>query len=245
MAALLVLAAGSMASACCARQRPRLPPRRTKLGEAYTAAKLASLRAANRPVFVDATAAWCITCLVNEDAVLSRDSVKSAFAAKKVAYLVADWTNQNPRDHRAAEGEWPLRRAALSLLCAGRGKTPVILPQILDRSTCWVPGRLTAANWQCSAALRRALQACVIPSLPCSAAPIPGIPPAKGCSGGRPPRMLKHAACTAATTSALRRATQRTVLAGGRIERGRTRHRRRSRIGVAFGCNVFHGGSLC
>ena len=47
-------------------------------------------------MFVDATAAWCITCLVNEDAVLSRDRVKSAFAAKKVAYLVADWTNQNP-----------------------------------------------------------------------------------------------------------------------------------------------------
>ena len=68
----------------------------TKLGEPYTAAKLASLRATNRPVFVDATAAWCITCLVNEDAVLSRDSVKGAFASRNVAYLVADWTNQNP-----------------------------------------------------------------------------------------------------------------------------------------------------
>jgi thiol:disulfide interchange protein DsbD len=65
-------------------------------GEAYSAAKLASYRAANRAVFVDATAAWCITCLVNEEAVLSKSGVQNAFAAKKVVYMVADWTNQNP-----------------------------------------------------------------------------------------------------------------------------------------------------
>ena len=64
-------------------------------GEPYTAAKLAELRAAKTPVFVDATAAWCITCLVNEEAVLSKQTVKDAFAAKKVVYMVADWTNRN------------------------------------------------------------------------------------------------------------------------------------------------------
>jgi len=57
--------------------------------------KLASLRASGKPVFVDATAAWCITCLVNEQAVLSRPAVKDAFNKKQVAYLVADWTNRN------------------------------------------------------------------------------------------------------------------------------------------------------
>lgn len=68
----------------------------TTRGESYSAEKLASYRAQGRPVFVDATAAWCITCLVNEDAVLSRPDIKSAFASRNIVYMVADWTNQNP-----------------------------------------------------------------------------------------------------------------------------------------------------
>jgi thiol:disulfide interchange protein DsbD len=102
----------------------------TKLGEPFTAAKLASLRAANRPVFVDATAAWCITCLVNEDAVLSRDSVKDAFASKKVAYLVADWTNQNP-EITALLKENGRSGVPLYLYYAPGAATPQVLPQIL------------------------------------------------------------------------------------------------------------------
>ncbi|MFO1248890.1 MAG: protein-disulfide reductase DsbD family protein [Alphaproteobacteria bacterium] len=104
-----------------------------RLGEAYTPEKLASLRAANRPVFVDATAAWCITCLVNEDAVLSRDSIKSAFASKNVAYLVADWTNQNPQI-TALLKENGRSGVPLYLYYAPGAKAPVILPQILTES---------------------------------------------------------------------------------------------------------------
>ena len=47
-------------------------------------------------MFVDATASWCITCLVNEEAALSRPAVRAAFADKHIAFLVADWTNRNP-----------------------------------------------------------------------------------------------------------------------------------------------------
>ena len=63
--------------------------------EPYSADKLAQLRAANRPVFIDATAAWCITCLVNEQTTLSRAPVQAALKAKNVVLLVADWTNRN------------------------------------------------------------------------------------------------------------------------------------------------------
>ncbi len=105
----------------------------TKLGEAYSPEKLASLRAVNRAVFVDATAAWCITCLVNEDAVLSKDSITSAFAAKKVTYLVADWTNQNPAI-TALLKENGRSGVPLYLYYAPGAKTPVILPQILTES---------------------------------------------------------------------------------------------------------------
>jgi thiol:disulfide interchange protein DsbD len=105
----------------------------TRLGEPYTAAKLASLRASGRPVFVDATAAWCITCLVNEDAVLSRPSVKSAFAGKNVAYLVADWTNQNPEITQLLKDNGR-SGVPLYLYYAPGAATPVILPQILTEN---------------------------------------------------------------------------------------------------------------
>jgi thiol:disulfide interchange protein DsbD len=133
LAALLVLLAG-LYGVCLLRDASAAPVTQSaKAGEPYTAAKLASLRAANRPVFVDATAAWCITCLVNEDAVLSRASVKSAFAAKNVAYLVADWTNQNP-EITALLKDSGRSGVPLYLYYAPGAKAPVILPQILTES---------------------------------------------------------------------------------------------------------------
>jgi len=64
--------------------------------EPYSTARLEALRREHRAVFVDATASWCITCLVNEQAALSRPAVRTAFAERKVAFLVADWTNRDP-----------------------------------------------------------------------------------------------------------------------------------------------------
>jgi thiol:disulfide interchange protein DsbD len=131
--ALAVLASG-LYGVSLLRDATAAPAAQTsRLGEPYTAAKLTSLRAANRAVFVDATAAWCITCLVNEDAVLSQPNVKSAFAAKNVAYLVADWTNQNP-EVTALLKENGRSGVPLYLYYAPGARTPIILPQILTES---------------------------------------------------------------------------------------------------------------
>jgi thiol:disulfide interchange protein DsbD len=94
---LLLLGAG----AAVAQLKNATPQARTASAavpdsEPYTAARLAELRAQNRAVFVDTTAAWCISCLVNEQTALSREAVRRAFADKRIAYLVADWTNRNP-----------------------------------------------------------------------------------------------------------------------------------------------------
>ena len=62
----------------------------------YTAATLADLRAAGRPVFIDLTAAWCITCQVNERGALAATAVRALFKTRSVAVLVGDWTNRNP-----------------------------------------------------------------------------------------------------------------------------------------------------
>lgn len=64
--------------------------------EPYSQARLNQLREANRPVFINVTAAWCITCLVNEKVAFSGARVREAFARRHVAYLIADWTNRNP-----------------------------------------------------------------------------------------------------------------------------------------------------
>jgi thiol:disulfide interchange protein DsbD len=63
--------------------------------EPYSAARLASLRAEHRPVLVDMSAAWCVTCLVNERVALTPQPVRAAFASHKVAYLKGDWTNRD------------------------------------------------------------------------------------------------------------------------------------------------------
>ena len=106
----------------------------------FSEEKLASLRASGKPVFVDATAAWCITCLVNEQAVLSRPAVKDAFNKKQVAYLVADWTNRNEAITRLLSANGRDGVPLYLYYAPGSGK-PVILPQILTES-----GVLSAIN---------------------------------------------------------------------------------------------------
>ena len=61
----------------------------------FTPSHLAELRAQHRPVLVDMTAAWCVTCLVNERVALRNDRVRAAMQAKNVALLVGDWTRQD------------------------------------------------------------------------------------------------------------------------------------------------------
>lgn len=61
---------------------------------------LERLRQSKQPVFVNITAAWCITCLVNERVALSTDAVQNAFKANHVTYMVGDWTRKNPEISR-------------------------------------------------------------------------------------------------------------------------------------------------
>ena len=95
----------------------------------YSAARLEVLRAQNRPVFIDLTAAWCVTCLVNEHSTLLAPEVQATFAAHNVALLVGDWTDRDPAITAllAANG-----RAGVPLyLYYPPGAAAEILPQIL------------------------------------------------------------------------------------------------------------------
>ena len=104
----------------------------TEGAEPFTAARLASLRAQNRPVFVNMTAAWCVSCLVNERVALSPAAVRDAFAAHGVAYLKGDWTRGDPeitaylRDHDR-DG------VPLYVFYPPGAGAPTVLPQILTQ----------------------------------------------------------------------------------------------------------------
>jgi thiol:disulfide interchange protein DsbD len=100
--------------------------------EAFTQQKLDALLASGRPVFVNMTAAWCITCLVNERTALSTEAVREALSGKNVAYLKGDWTNRNPEITRLLER---FGRSGVPLYVLYRnGREPVVLPQILTPS---------------------------------------------------------------------------------------------------------------
>jgi thiol:disulfide interchange protein DsbD len=101
--------------------------------EPYSAARLADLRRAGKPVFVNMTAAWCVTCLVNELVALDSQVVRDAFARHHVAYLKGDWTL------RAADVTAFLKnhgRAGVPLyvLYPPGDAPPDVLPQILTES---------------------------------------------------------------------------------------------------------------
>jgi thiol:disulfide interchange protein DsbD len=99
--------------------------------EPWSPEKVASLRASGKPVFVDFTAAWCVTCQVNERTALATPEVAAAFKKTGAVYLKADWTNRNAEIAKAlaAEGR---SGVPLYLLYDGGGTgDPRILPQLL------------------------------------------------------------------------------------------------------------------
>ena len=63
---------------------------------AYSPAKLAELRAAGTPVFVDMTADWCVTCKANEHTVLDTDRFRTLLKRTGAVYMKGDWTDVNP-----------------------------------------------------------------------------------------------------------------------------------------------------
>ncbi|MEO6214811.1 MAG: thioredoxin family protein [Sphingomonas sp.] len=101
--------------------------------EPFSEKRLAELRAEGRPVFAYFTAAWCLTCKVNEKAAIETDTTRSAFAAHKVAVLVGDWTDGDPALGRFIEAH---NRAGvpLYLYFAPGGAEPQVLPQVLTSS---------------------------------------------------------------------------------------------------------------
>lgn len=110
--------------------------------EAFSLMRLLELTSQNRPVFVNLTAAWCITCKVNERLALRSEQVAKAFAERGVAYLVGDWTNGNPEITALLKAHGRAGVPLYLLYANGPDAEPEMLPQLLTESM--ILGRLAA-----------------------------------------------------------------------------------------------------
>lgn len=100
---------------------------------AYTPEGLARLRDQGKPVFIDMTAAWCITCMVNERVAIQAEPVRKAFADRGITYMKGDWTN---RDETISAFLREHGRDGVPLyVYYAPHKDGVVLPQILTVST--------------------------------------------------------------------------------------------------------------
>jgi len=102
--------------------------------ERFSRERMTAAHAAGKPVFVDFTAAWCITCLVNERAALETPATKKAFEQAGVVKLKGDWTNRDA-EITAALKELGRAGVPLYLFWAPEGNQPKILPQVLTEAT--------------------------------------------------------------------------------------------------------------
>jgi len=98
--------------------------------QAYDPVRLNELRRNGQPVLVNFTAAWCITCLVNEKVAISRATVQAQLRQKGVVYMKADWTNKDPRITNMLN-QYGRSGVPLYLLYPGKGQDAVVLPNIL------------------------------------------------------------------------------------------------------------------
>jgi len=101
--------------------------------ERYSRARMTEAAAAGKPVFVDFTAAWCITCLVNERVALETPATRKAFEQAGTVKLKGDWTNRDPEITSLLK---ELGRAGvpLYLYWAPGADRPKILPQVLTEA---------------------------------------------------------------------------------------------------------------
>ncbi|HEY4165783.1 MAG TPA: thioredoxin family protein, partial [Reyranella sp.] len=102
--------------------------------ERFSRDRMTQAAAAGKPVFVDFSAAWCITCLVNERVALETPATRKAFEQTGTVKLKGDWTNRDPEITGLLK---ELGRAGvpLYLYWAPGAPSPKILPQVLTEAS--------------------------------------------------------------------------------------------------------------
>jgi thiol:disulfide interchange protein len=104
----------------------------TDAWQPYDASRVSEINAAGRPLLVNFTASWCLTCLVNERNAFADSAVQAIFRDKGVTLMKGDWTNRDPAITKALS---IFGRAGVPLYVVYNGKPgssePMVLPQLL------------------------------------------------------------------------------------------------------------------
>jgi thiol:disulfide interchange protein DsbD len=98
--------------------------------QVFDPVRLNEMQRDRQPVLLNFTAAWCITCLVNEKVAISRQNVQAQLREKGVVYMKADWTNKDPQITQMLK-QYGRSGVPLYLLFPGNGQEAVLLPNIL------------------------------------------------------------------------------------------------------------------
>ncbi|MEP7070784.1 MAG: protein-disulfide reductase DsbD domain-containing protein [Verrucomicrobiota bacterium] len=101
--------------------------------EKFTPERLATELQEGRPVFIDFTAEWCITCKFNESAVLETAAVRSAFTQREIVKLKADWTNGDPAITKMLK-QFGRPGVPLYVLYPGNTAEPFVFPELLTKN---------------------------------------------------------------------------------------------------------------
>jgi thiol:disulfide interchange protein DsbD len=100
----------------------------------FTPERLQSELAQGRGVFLDFTAAWCITCKFNEASVLETAAVREAFEHSGVVKMKADWTNADPVITKTLKQFGRVGVPLYVLYPPGKPNQPIVLPELLTQS---------------------------------------------------------------------------------------------------------------
>jgi thiol:disulfide interchange protein DsbD len=101
--------------------------------QSFSQEKVDAALSAGRPVFIDITAAWCITCQVNKRVALHTDEVSREFAKRNVVLMRADWTRRDAQISRALE-KYGRSGVPTYVLIKSTDAKPQILPEVLSPS---------------------------------------------------------------------------------------------------------------
>jgi len=100
--------------------------------QAFTPERLQAELEQGHNVFVDFTAAWCLTCKFNEASVLESHDVRDAFQRRGIVKMKADWTNGDPVITKLLQ-QFGRPGVPLYVLYPGKNGEPIVFPELLTK----------------------------------------------------------------------------------------------------------------